>query len=216
MAIEGELKTFSWDVTLKDAAEALRVDEEDMDAFADVFARAKQAFVPRVWMREVTVEAIGDDFALVSGEWFAGERVASLLKDATRIWALVGTAGEKPAFDASDVLESWWVQTLGEDAVHEAMAKFTASMPCPEGEHLSTISPGSLPDWPITEQQPLFRLLGETNAGVRLTETCLMLPRCSVSGFMFSAAKPFCQCAHCDRRNCPNRRAEGVSSEIPV
>ena len=39
-------------------------------------------------------------------------------------------------------------------------------------------------DWPIEEQQPLFRLLGDTEraVGVRLTDSMLMVPTKSVSG----------------------------------
>ncbi len=205
---DGELIYFPWNPQVSEMAEALHVDEEDMPAFAETFALAVATFAPRVYMREVAIEALGDDFAMLSGEWFEGERIASVLSGAKRAWAIVATAGEKPDCDPNDALRGWWLQALGEHAVHHAISACIAKMPCPDGEHLSTISPGSLPDWPITQQVPLFRLLGDQNAGVRLTDTCLMLPRCSVSGVVFSATRAFCSCAHCHRHNCPNRRAE--------
>ena len=208
-----QLKSFLWIAPLEEMAEALRVDEEDMPAFSNTLALAAKAFSPRVWFQEVTIDALGDDFAMLSGEWFEGPRVATVLRDARQCWAFVATAGEKPAHDPSDVLTAWWLQALGENAVHQAIVAFVASMPCGEGEHLSTISPGSLPDWPITEQIPLFRLLGAPNAGVHLTESCLMQPRCSVSGLLFAAPRPFCSCAHCDKLSCPNRRADRITDD---
>ncbi len=213
MAIDfsnGARCAYDWTADADVLAEKLHVDDDDRDAFLRAFDRAKETFRPRVFCRAVTIDALGDDFAMLSGEWFEGARVAGLLQNATKAWMYVATAGKPPATDEAEPLEGWWTQMFGESAVHEAVSKFLAEMPVGEGEHLSTLSPGSLPDWPISEQRPLFRVLGAENAGVALTDMCLMLPRCSVSGLMFTSPRSFCQCAHCDRTQCPNRRADAM------
>jgi hypothetical protein len=71
------------------------------------------------------------------------------------------------------------------------------------------MAPGSLTDWPLREQRPLFALLGDTEAlvGVRLTDSCLMLPNKSVSGIRFPTEKHFESCQLCPRPDCPGRRA---------
>ena len=71
------------------------------------------------------------------------------------------------------------------------------------------MSPGSLEDWPIQEQLPLFALLGEAPAaiGVRLTESLLMLPGKSVSGIFFPSASTFFSCRLCPRERCEGRKA---------
>ena len=76
---------------------------------------------------------------------------------------------------------------------------------------VSSMAPGSLDaEWPITEQTPLFSLLGDAaqKVGVELTESCLMVPAKSISGIYFSADKHFESCSMCTRENCPNRRAK--------
>jgi hypothetical protein len=70
------------------------------------------------------------------------------------------------------------------------------------------MSPGRLEDWPLTEQESLFALLGDTEAkiGVRLTGSMLMYPTKSVSGILFSTEERFETCQLCPRKGCPNRK----------
>jgi hypothetical protein len=71
------------------------------------------------------------------------------------------------------------------------------------------MSPGSLPNWPITEQKPLFSLIGKTEelVGVRLTDSMLMLPRKSISGIVFPTEVTFSSCQLCPRERCEGRKA---------
>ena len=77
----------------------------------------------------------------------------------------------------------------------------------------ASLNPGSLKEWPVTGQRPLFALLGAgedgvvPGLGVRLTRECLMLPAKSVSGLAFLSEAGFVNCAYCPRVSCPNRRA---------
>jgi hypothetical protein len=72
------------------------------------------------------------------------------------------------------------------------------------------MSPGSLEDWPITEQPKLFSLFGDTekSIGVKLTASLLMIPRKSISGILFPSEEGFVSCRLCPRENCPSRKAE--------
>jgi hypothetical protein len=72
------------------------------------------------------------------------------------------------------------------------------------------MAPGSLSDWPIEEQGPLFGLLGDVKAsiGVRLTRNLLMLPAKSVSGFYFPTEVSFYSCQLCPRKRCESRKAK--------
>ena len=49
------------------------------------------------------------------------------------------------------------------------------------------MNPGSLADWPLREQRPLFGLLGDVQAGHRrrADASLLMMPTKSVSGILF-------------------------------
>jgi hypothetical protein len=72
------------------------------------------------------------------------------------------------------------------------------------------MAPGSLADWPIEEQAPLFKLLGDVDAsiGVKLTDSMLMLPAKSISGVYFPADVSFFSCQLCPRERCESRKAK--------
>ena len=74
---------------------------------------------------------------------------------------------------------------------------------------LSSMSPGRLVDWPITEQKQLFSLFGDTEGliGVTLNASMLMIPRKSVSGVYFPTEVYFESCQLCPRERCEGRKA---------
>ena len=76
-------------------------------------------------------------------------------------------------------------------------------------KNISSLNPGSLKEWPITGQVPLFELLGGVteDIGVVLSDSLLMSPVKSVSGIMFQSEEAYENCQLCPRENCPGRRA---------
>jgi hypothetical protein len=73
----------------------------------------------------------------------------------------------------------------------------------------ATMSPGSLEDWPVTAQRPLFQLLGDpqTAIGVELLDSMLMIPNQTISGIRFATESDFTSCELCPIENCPHRKA---------
>jgi hypothetical protein len=73
---------------------------------------------------------------------------------------------------------------------------------------LSNMNPGSLEDWPIMQQKELFSLFGnvEELIGVKITESCLMIPQKSLSGIFFPSEITFESCQLCPREVCSGRR----------
>ncbi|MBR4444183.1 MAG: hypothetical protein IKS52_13050, partial [Clostridia bacterium] len=74
---------------------------------------------------------------------------------------------------------------------------------------VSCVNPGSLADFPLPCQRPLFDLLGEgpDRIGLQLTPSFLMLPYKSGSGIYFESGKRYENCSLCPRLTCPGRRA---------
>lgn len=71
-------------------------------------------------------------------------------------------------------------------------------------------SPGYC-DWPLGEQEQLLQTIPHEDIGVKLSDSCLMSPRKSVSGvFGICSAelgmKSMNQCIQCRKKNCPHRR----------
>lgn len=71
------------------------------------------------------------------------------------------------------------------------------------------MAPGSLADWPPTQQRELFSLLGdlEKAIGVHLTDSCLMVPNKFAAGVRFAVEESFESCELCGVGDCPRRRA---------
>ena len=74
-------------------------------------------------------------------------------------------------------------------------------------EQLSNMSPGSLKNWPITQQKQLFSIFGDVEdlIGVKLTDSSLMIPKKSESGIFFPTHVEFYSCQLCPRENCEGR-----------
>ena len=74
---------------------------------------------------------------------------------------------------------------------------------------MSRMAPGSLEDWPVTQQKELFSIFDnvEDLIGVKLTDKCLMVPIKSISGIYFPTEIRFESCQLCPREVCIDRRA---------
>jgi hypothetical protein len=117
---------------------------------------------------------------------------------------------EDEASSQGDLLHQFYLESLGDMALSMSERRLRKHLKSHYGlEKLSSMSPGSLKDWPIEEQKPLFSLLGDVKrlVGVRLTEKMLMIPRKSISGIFFPKEVTFLSCQLCPRERCPSRIA---------
>ena len=182
----------------------------ELDALA---ADAERIGRPRVVYRLAGVDGRAEAETVIGGIAFASRVLAVNLESAHQVFPYVLTCGpELQAWsDAlSDPLAQYWAGTIMEFALGSATARFLAHVE--ETFHLgssSSMNPGSLPDWPLPQQGPLFNLLGDVAGavGVTLSDSFVMLPTKSVSGILFPTEKDFASCQLCPREECPNRRA---------
>ena len=142
-----------------------------------------------------------------------------------RVFPYIVTIGgelEARAAAGKDLLEQFILDTMGNVALAGARAYVMDHIRSRFAlRGMSFMSPGSLKDWAIEEQTPLFSLLGDVKSaiGVRLTESLLMIPRKSVSGIFFPTEIPFISCQLCPRNACQSRKApydEVVASEYGI
>lgn len=168
---------------------------------------------PRALYRAAAVDRRGQTETVVDGVAFSSRVLAVNLAAADRVYPYVLTCG--PELQAwsdglADPLAQFWAETIKELSLGCATAFFLAE--AEKTFHLgasSSMNPGSLPDWPLPQQGPLFRLLGDVTGsiGVTLSESFVMLPNKSVSGILFPTEHDFASCQLCPRAECPNRRA---------
>lgn len=105
------------------------------------------------------------------------------------------------------MLEQFWAEEIKLLAAREAVLYLHDNLL----EHYQVgqmfrMNPGSLHDWPLSEQKPLFALLGSGPAtiGVQLKDSFLVTPLKSVSGIWFPTEEKF---EHGSRAYCPSRPA---------
>jgi hypothetical protein len=159
------------------------------------------------------VDARKADAVTIDGIEFRSRVLQKNLDAVQRIFPFAITIGEQllqKADSVKDLLKKYYLDAIGNIALESARRNLK--------EHLqrtfalngmSFMSPGSLADWPLEEQKPLFSLLGdgELPIGVRLNDHMLMVPVKSISGIYFPTEIPFYSCQLCPRKACPGRKA---------
>jgi hypothetical protein len=185
---------------------------EDYDTFAGLLRQAAAVARPKAIYTTSFITARGEDFVELDGVKMSSHVMAVNFANIHRAFPFVMTCGmevEEWSVGITDMLEGWWVDTLKAHILGKATKNLIAHLK--DGLKLgrfSSMNPGSLPDWPITEQTKLFSLLGDVKAaiGVTLTESMLMIPAKSVSGVYFQTESNYENCQLCARENCPGRR----------
>ena len=186
---------------------SLERDLEDLAREAAALAK------PKALYKVAYIDSRQEEYVVVAGIRLTSRVLRVNLDTVTRIFPYVVTCGsemESWAAAVGDMLYSYWADTIKEVALRQAGAALLAHLR--ETYRLgktSAMSPGSLQDWPIQQQRPLFQLLGnvEEAIGVCLTDSLLMIPNKTVSGIRFPVEGSFESCQLCPRESCPNRRA---------
>ncbi len=210
------IETFPYEPDVDQLLAKLRLekDGEEAEDFLALFAELSPLVAPTGAVTEARVSLdVPEPDVRVGGEVFHGALLLSKVRDAEAVWPYVATCG-RAGYEwmnaLADPLERFWAEYVLEDALDAAcrgMERFFHHNVY--AGKTAAIAPGSLPEWPIEEQRPLFRLLGDApeRCGVTLTDSLLMLPNKSVSGIRFPSEEGYVSCAHCRRENCPRRRA---------
>jgi len=193
----------------------LRVDEgsDDGETLKALAAEAANLGRPKALYGEAYIDSKGDDSVVIDGVTFTSRVLRVNLEAAHRVFPCVATCGrelEDWAKGLSDMLCRYWADGIMQMALSQATAGVNRQIAAEfVPGRTAVMNPGSLPDWPIEEQRPLFTLLGDPQAsiGVTLTESMLMIPAKSVSGMHFPAQYDYENCQLCGREVCSGRRA---------
>jgi hypothetical protein len=179
----------------------------------DLIGLAKELIGLRAIYEVAYIGAKGESAVEVAGVTFESPILRRNLEKANKVFPYIITAGpdlEREAGARDDLLEQYYLEELANLALEQAAGWLEGRI----GEMfglgpLSNMSPGSLEDWPITEQTKLFSIFGDTERliGVRLSDSLLMVPRKSISGIFFPSEEGFVACQLCDRERCPGRKA---------
>jgi cobalamin-dependent methionine synthase-like protein len=153
------------------------------------------------------------DTVIIEGIRFKSGVLRKNLDKVGRVFPHVVTIGmgiEERVNDCDDLLEQYYLDMIGNIALIKARKYLESRLLSQFGlDQISYMSPGSLEDWPLEQQRPLFSLLGdvEGSIGVKLNKSLLMIPGKSVSGVYFPKEVTFYSCQLCPRERCEGRKA---------
>jgi hypothetical protein len=209
------LDEIPYSMDLDAVAKRVRVDPSDSlyDELGRYVEQAKAVARPKAMYRVGYVEERGEDWVKIGGQQFTSRILRVNLEPVHRAFAYLATCGvelQQWAAGRSDPLEQYWSNVVQEMALRCASQALLADLAERyDPGRTSAMAPGSLGEWPLSEQRPLFAFLGDTEAaiGVRLSESLLMVPTKSVSGIRFATEERFESCQLCPRVDCPGRRA---------
>jgi len=202
-------------VDMNDLRQRLHIAEgSGYDGELQVLATQAEAVArPKALCKVAYIEERDDNSVVIDGVRLTSRVLRVNLDKAHRVFPYVATCGmELQEWESGleDLLHRYWADAI------KAMALSVAVRHCDSyiadtfhPSKTARMSPGSLADWPLPEQRPLFHLLGDPEAaiGVRLTDSFLMVPNKSVSGIRFPTEESFESCQLCPREGCPGRRA---------
>lgn len=168
---------------------------------------------PQLAYRACCIQYKGEETVIIEHITFSSRVLRKNLEDVQRVFPFVVTLG--PRVDdmlkgEGDFLRQYYLDTIANVALQDVIKSVCASL---QDEHyleqLSYMNPGSLQDWPLEQQRPLFRLLGdvEETIGVRLAPSLLMYPSKTESGMFFPTEVTFFNCQLCPNESCPSRKA---------
>jgi hypothetical protein len=187
----------------------------DAEEFTDLVEQARKLASPKALFREVYIEGRGSETVTIDGVTFTSAALRKNLEEAERAFVFVATCGremDRIEVDPSNFLGRFWLDSIKEAALGAAIAHLNGHLDEKFGlGKTSAMSPGSgdVNVWPIEQQKKLFSLLGDVEGqiGVELTDSCLMIPRKSISGIRFPTEIDFRTCQLCHREDCPSRSA---------
>ena len=186
---------------------------DDADVLDEMCREVEQIGCPKVMARTAYIEEKGTDFVVVDGIRLSSRVLRVNVDRAYKLVPYVATCGlelEQWSKGYPDILEQYWADAVKQWIMRQAVNAFRSMLDDEFGlTQTATMNPGSLEDWPISEQQHLFKLLGdpESAIGVTLTDSFLMIPSKSVSGICFPTEVNYSNCQLCPREECPGRIA---------
>ncbi len=158
-------------------------------------------------------------YAVVPGKALPG---SDMFADKKRMAFCICTIGEgleekvAELFSADRLLDAVALDTAGSvaaDATAGSIDRVIAERVSRDGLKTSRrASPGYGP-WDVSEQRAVFELLPAEKIGVKLSPSCMMIPRKSVSFAVHVARKPSRlrssdSCGRCDYKDCPDRMGD--------
>ncbi len=185
----------------------IRTDSSAFEELEEAMPLIRQYGAPKAIIKWAGVDRIEGDETTIDGVTFRSKVVADKLRDTPRVFLSVVTAGEglerSGAFEDDPFLNTYDGALLFHASAY--MIRYMKEQFGFDGS--SMLNPGSLPDWPIRNNFPLFEMIGNVEEiGVSLNEAGYIKPWNSGSHIHFSG-DGYQNCSLCKKLDCIGRRA---------
>jgi hypothetical protein len=189
-----------------------RPDDPGKGRLLELAGMAQEIARPKALYKICRIEKQTTDRVILEGVTLSSRVLRVNLEPVHRVFVGLSTCGRemlKLVNAATDMLEKYWVDMMMEmalKAANRAMDEHISLIYDPGP--LSSMCPGSIEDWPITEQKQLFNIIGKkaSEIGVTLSESMLMEPVKSLSRIIFTSESRFNSCRLCPMNRCPSRK----------
>lgn len=178
---------------------------------------------PRLHYRIEKIDNVGSgSVSIQGGTTFRSPKLSRTLRDSHEIICFVATVGSRIEDEivglmaANCLSEAYVLDAMASIAVENMVEQFherkKAKFVTESKSTTLRFSPGYC-DWPVTDQKKLFGLFDSEYTGVELLDSCLMLPRKSISGLFGIShteppqnSPPYNPCLDCKKTDCIARR----------
>ena len=197
------------ELTLEEFAALCKIspDSTAYEALEEALPLVLRFGAPKAVIRWANVDRVEGDATTIEGVTFHSKVVADKLRDMPRVFLSVITAGsgleQSGEFDDDPFLDMYnaaLIYYASKYTVRYMKERFGF-------DGSSTLDPGSLPDWPIKNNFPLFEMIGNVEEiGATLNEKGYIDPWNSGSHIHFSG-NGYQNCTLCKNYDCVGRRA---------
>lgn len=168
---------------------------------------------PKAVYRVAAVENKAGDSLELDGVRFTSRVMSVNLGPLNRAFPYIATCGrevDETIPPPTNVITGYYLDIIKINLLGAAIRYMTEYIKHKyDMKQTSAMNPGSLADWPLVQQKPLFSLFPdvEKRIGVRLMPGNIMQPLKSSSGVLFTTEVKYENCQLCPREKCPGRRA---------
>ena len=207
------LDTINFEINIDTMLEKMNLDREKQqtEQIVKKLLEGAELAAPKALYGEAEIQERGEESLTAEGICFTSRVLQVNTKDTGWLFPFLATCGrELEAWSEAQEspLERYVASLVEEEACFRAMEKVFETIDSTHNLlNPSAMNPGSLEDWPLSEQHRLFQLFQDSHKaiGIQLMDSLLMKPAKSMSGIRFSSTHSYTNCQLCSRNPCPGR-----------
>ena len=217
------LDNIPFKLSLEDIIKKLRLPaghKEIITGIQEIIETVHSTAKPKALYKVSCVDGKNENSLCIDGVRFTSRILRVNLDKVERVFPYIATCGKEMdeiTVPSDDFVINYCLDTIKGMALKAALDYISRHITDNYMTgRLSKMNPGSLEDWPITQQKELFSIFNNTKntVGVTLSDSYLMTPVKSVSGILFPSSIIFESCRLCSREVCNGRRKPYDPEEV--